>query len=136
MGAWGVDTFDNDVACDWAFGLGKTRDLALVRRAFQAVLETGVKPLDADLACEALAACEVIARLKGHWGIRNAYTEPVDSWVVAHPTTPTSDLLLAAASAIDRILSQPSELVDLWNETADGEQWRAAVAGLRARVTE
>ena len=37
--------------------------------------------LDVDAACEGLAACEVVARLKGNWGARNAYTETVDKWV-------------------------------------------------------
>jgi hypothetical protein len=135
VGAWGVNTFDNDVACDWAYGLENARDLALVRGALQAILQSGTGPLDADLACEGLAACEVIARLKGQWGVRDAYTEEIDAWVVAHPTAPPPDLVPAATTAIDRVLSQPSELVGLWDETAEGEQWRAAVADLRARVT-
>jgi hypothetical protein len=134
MGAWGGNTFDNDTARDWAYGLEDTHDLALVTSALQAVVGSGAEPLDADLACEALAACEVIARLKGQWGARDAYTEIVDAWVVAHPAAPTSDLVSAATTAIDRVLSPPSDLVDLWNDSADAEQWRAAVADLRERV--
>lgn len=65
MGAWDVDTFDNDTACDWAYDLADASDLSLVQQTLEAVLQTGDEYLEMDPACEALAACEVIARLKG-----------------------------------------------------------------------
>lgn len=135
MGAWGVDSFDNDTACDWAYGLEAAHDLTLVTKALHAAVSSGAEPLEADCACEALAACEVVARLKGQWGARNAYTEIIDAWVGAHPSAATSDVVSAATAAIDRVLSPPSELVDLWNDSGEFEEWQAAVAGLRARVT-
>ncbi len=30
MGAWAVDSFGNDTACDWAYGLEEVSDLSLV----------------------------------------------------------------------------------------------------------
>lgn len=134
MGSWGVETFDNDTACDWTYGLEDSHDLALVTSALQAAIDSGSEPLDADCACEALAACEVVARLKGQWGTRNAYTETVDAWVTAHPSAATSEVVGSASSAIDRVLSPPSELLDLWEESPEREQWKASVADLRARV--
>ena len=133
MGAWSADAFGNDAACDWASGLEDVDDLRLVRRALDAVLSVSDDYLDSDVACEGLAACEVVARLKGHWGIRNAYTETVDQWVEAHPIKPPENLVRAALAAIARILSPPSELLELWEE-ADAEEWRAAVEDLQHRV--
>jgi hypothetical protein len=133
MGAWSADTFGNDAACDWASGLEDVHDLRLVRRALDAVLSVSDDYLDSDIACEGLAACEVVARLKGHWGLRNAYTETVDQWVEAHPIKPPENLVRAALAAIARILSPPSELLELWEE-ADAEEWRAAVEDLQHRV--
>ena len=133
MGAWDVDTFDNDTACDWSAELDDTTDLNLVREALAAVLDVGDEYLDSDDACIALAACEVIARLKGNWGKRDSYTEAVDKWVESHPQTPSAELVNAALAAIDRIRRQPSELLELWEE-ADAAAWHAAVDDLRQRV--
>jgi hypothetical protein len=133
MGAWDVDTFDNDTACDWILELESTSDLSCVRQALDAVVEVGDEDLDSDEACRALAACEVIARLKGNWGKRDAYTERVDKWVEAHPQTPPPDLVTLALSAIDRIRTEPSELLELWEESS-AEKWQASVDDLRRRV--
>jgi hypothetical protein len=133
MGAWAADTFGNDTACDWAYGLEKVDDLSLVRQALEAVLAVGDDYLDADIAGESLAACEVIARLKGNWGLRNPYSETVDNWVKAHKIKPPENLIQTALTVIDRILAPPSELVKLWEEE-DATEWRGAVDDLRDRV--
>lgn len=133
MGAWSAETFGNDTACDWAYGLEEVDDLSLVQQAFDAMRNVGDDYLDADIACEALAACEVIARLKGHCGVRDAYTEPVDQWVATHKIKPSENLVGTALAVIDRVLAPQSELADLWEE-ANASDWRAAVADLRQRV--
>ena len=77
MGAWSEDTFGNDTACNWAGDFLDDPGLATVFRAFDAVLdEEGY--LDSHIACDALAVCEVIARLKGNWGLQDAYSEDLD----------------------------------------------------------
>jgi hypothetical protein len=133
MGAWDADTFDNDTACDWAYDLENVTDLSYVRDALNAVLEVGDDYLDSDEACRALAACEVIARLKGNWGKRNSYTETVDQWVESHPQVPPVDLIQSALAVIDRIRAPQSELLELWEED-DATEWHAAVDDLRRRV--
>jgi 2-methylcitrate dehydratase PrpD len=133
MGTWGVDTFENDAAVDWAYGLEAEDDLRLVLIAITGAIGVGEDYLDANLGVEALAACEVVARLKGNWGKRDAYTEIVDAWVLAHPEDPSEMLLEGALAAIDRIVRAPSELLELWEE-GDVEAWKTAVADLRARV--
>ena len=132
MGTWGYDTFDNDTAGDWAFGLEDAIDLGYVQETLERVL-AGEEYLDADEACEGLAACEVVSRLKGNWGARNPYTEIVDAWVESHPGAPPAELVEQAAAAIDRVTAADSELRELWEEEDAGE-WLAAVADLRARV--
>ena len=134
MGAWGVDTFHNDIAADWKYGLESTDDLKYVRETLARVLSIGDDYLDADEACEGLAACEVIARLKGNWGLRDSYSESLDAWVEQHPQVPPSDLVDLALRVIDRITTEPSELRELWGESDDYDAWVAAVANLRDRV--
>jgi Domain of unknown function (DUF4259) len=134
VGAWGVLAFDNDTANDWAYGLDEIQDLSLVELAFTELEAAGSGYLDQDLACNALAACEVLARLRGQFGYTNAYTEKVDQWVAAHRIEPGDPLLNRGLAAIDRVLEEHSELRELWEE-ADPAPWRAAVADLRYRLT-
>jgi uncharacterized protein DUF4259 len=134
MGAWGELAFDNDTANDWACGLSEVDDLSLVESALVELEDVGREYLDQDIACNALAACEVLARLLGNFGYRNAYTEKVDSWVAAHPTKPTPTLLIRARNAIDRVLGEESELRELWEEN-DDDSWRRNLEDLQRRLT-
>ena len=134
MGAWGVLAFDNDTANDWAYDLDEVDDLSLVESAFDEIEEVGGDYLDQDVACNALAACEVIARLRGNPGYKNAYTEKVDEWVAAHNLKPPAKLIKRATAAIDRVLGEQSELRQLWEETDELDTWRESVDDLRRRV--
>ncbi len=132
MGAWGALAFDNDEANDWAYDLEDAFDLSMVAKAFAEVERGGY--LESSTASEALAACEVLARLKGRPGYTNAYTDKVDRWVATHQIDPPVDLVNRGNAAIDRILGDDSELRELWAESGD-EDWLAAVADLRSRLT-
>lgn len=132
MGAWGVLAFDNDDANDWAYDLDNVTDLSLVESAFE-VVESEDDYLDATDASNALAACEVIARLKGHPGYTNAYTEKVDVWVQQNPQTASPELIARGNAVMDRVLGENSELLDLWSE-GDPSEWLAAVDDLRRRM--
>jgi hypothetical protein len=133
MGAWAEDTFGNDTACDWIGMFLEDPGLPAVRSAIEDVLDED-DYLDSDEACFCLAACEVIARLQGRWGVRNAYTERLDQWIEANPTEVPEDLKAAADSAIERILGPDSELPDLWDEGGRNEEWHKAMDDLRQRV--
>ena len=135
MGAWDIGTFDNDTACDWAVELESEPDMAFVSATLERVLATGAGYLDSDIACEGLAAAEVVARLRGNWGVRNVYTKPVDNWVESHPSQPSAEVVAQASRAIDRVVTPPSELLELWSETDDFARWHAAVADLKRRTT-
>jgi len=134
MGAWGELAFDNDTSNDWAYGLEEVNNLTLVESALAELEAIGAEYLDSNVACNALAACEVLARLRGNFGYRNEYTEKVDDWVTEHPTQSEKALLQRAQQAIQRILSQNSELRDLWEE-GDDDSWRKSVEDLRQRLT-
>lgn len=136
MGAWGVLAFDNDTACDWGDDLEDAEDLTPVETAFEAVEDAGEEYLDQDLACEALAAAEVLARLGGRRGYGNAYTETVDAWVKAHPQQVSKVLTERALKVIERIDGEASELAELWDEAnpEDAKAWRASLKDLAARV--
>jgi hypothetical protein len=134
MGAWGVLAFDNDGACDWAYELEAVDDLSLVNSTFDAVAGEN-EYLDAHEASNALAACEVIARLRGNHGYSNAHTKDVDTWVATHRIDPPASILARAEAVIERVLGDRSELRDLWDQSeAIGLEWRRSVEDLRRRL--
>ncbi len=134
MGAWGYLAFDNDTANDWACGLDDVTDLSLVESALDEREGVGAAYLEQDTACTALAACEVLARCRTNAGYKNSYTEKVDAWVAKQRPEATPALLKRAVGSIDRILSNDSELRELWEESDEEEEWRDAIADLRERL--
>src|SRR5256885_7795481 len=80
MGTWDEGSFGNDTACDWSYGLEKVNDLRYVETTLDKVLAYGAgEMVPADAAECAVAAAEVIARLKGRWGEEDSYTETTRS---------------------------------------------------------
>jgi tetratricopeptide (TPR) repeat protein len=133
MGTWSHEAFGNDTACDWACGLEESADFSLVEEAIAAVLSNAKQYLDASLAEEGLAAIEVIARLRGHPGYNNAYTENVDVWVARTRIKPQQKLVKNALAALDAIAGDQSELQELWSE-GDGARWLESIQDLRNRL--
>jgi hypothetical protein len=133
MGAWAEDTFGNDTACDWVGIFLNAPCLPAVKLAVEAVIESD-NYLDSDEACDCLAACEVIARLQGRWGVRNSYSEELDKWIEANPTSIPDDIKAAADAAIERILGEDSELLELWDDGGSNEKWHRAIDDLRERI--
>ncbi len=134
MGTWSYASFGNDDACDFAADVAETDDLSLVESVLDAVLATGDDYLEAPEASQAIAAAEVIARLQGRGGIRDAYSETVDAWVERTKIVPPRDIVDKAGQALDRVTSEPSELLELWQESEDGDKWRDAILELRGRL--
>ena len=134
MGAWSHESFGNDTACDWCGPLTSAVDLAYVDETLQKVLDAGDEDLDMDAASEAIAAAEVIARARGRFGVRDAYSQAIDDWVEKVRPVPSPALLAKAGTALNRVVSEPSELLELWQESEDAEAWLSAVAQLRERI--
>jgi hypothetical protein len=132
MGAWGAKAFDNDTANDWAARL-TTTGFVHVLEAFARVEGVGAGRVNVRFACQALAACEVVARLVGRAGYTDSYTRKVDAWVAANPLSPPPDLVARAVAVVDRILGDDSALRTLWD--ASGDDWPQAMAELRTRLT-
>lgn len=134
MGTWSHESFGNDVAGDWTGPLQASGDLAYVEKTLQTVLDVGGGYLEMDEACEAVAAAEVIARLQGNFGVRDTYSGSVDGWVERTRLVPSRALAEKALQALDRIVSEPSELLELWQEADNASAWLAAISDLRRRI--
>jgi hypothetical protein len=131
MGAWSAESFGNDDACDFAGEVAGSSDMLVVETALDVVIENGNAYLEAPEGSRAIAAAEVVARLHGNWGLRDSHSGPVDRWVESAKLIPSADIALKAGRALDRVLSDPSELLELWGGSKD---WLAAVDDLRNRL--
>jgi hypothetical protein len=132
MGAWGVGSFENDDALDWAWTLEGDEDGSVLRAAFAAVNDAGESDYveSNDAAC-AVAAAEVVAAAVGAPGP----TLPADAqaWVAARGSVVGPELVEAARSSVERARDS-SELRELWDD-AGAEEWLAVVDDLRVRLT-
>ncbi|MCR0986898.1 DUF4259 domain-containing protein [Streptomyces albidoflavus] len=127
MGTWGVGPFDSDTAADFC---GEVDDVAMAERE-QAVRTALVRAVDipdgVELdACEAqravAAAALVAAQCPGGEPVASAYG----------PDEPLPDLTGLRGLAVDalgRVLTEPSELYELWAESG-GERWVSEVRRL------
>ena len=134
MGAWSIENFGNDHACDWGHDLVEKDDVQFIESTLQKVLVVGPNYLNSPVAEEALAAAEIVARMLGNWGVRNAYTKDIDSWIESRQIKPSPALINNSLLAIDRILDEKSELRELWEEAGEYEEWIAMLIELKARL--
>ena len=123
MGTWSHEPFGNDTANDWAYELEDTTDFSVIDATLQTALDEGQENLDADLAMEAIAAIEVLAKSLGHGTQTDVYTDKVDEWVDRISLKPSADLLQKAEQVLALVASDHSELKELWQETEEYELW-------------
>lgn len=128
MGAWGVGSLENDDASDWVDELADANDFEVGWRAFDAVNADYVEAPEASVA---LAAAEVVAAALGQPAA--SLPDEVTTWVDDHHGIFTRDDARRALAAVDRVIAEESELVELWNDAGD-DKWALAVSHLRARL--
>ncbi|MFF9144543.1 DUF4259 domain-containing protein [Streptomyces sp. NPDC014861] len=128
MGTWDIGPFDNDTAADFSYRVdsapeGKKAEVLLT--AFREVTGTGEEYLDADLSMEAIASAALVAaQCPGGEPVTTSYGPKEPLGVLP------AELRTEAVAALDRVVAEPSELLELWEES-DGEEWKAGVRALR-----
>jgi hypothetical protein len=133
MGAWGSQTFENDTALDWAAAFVETNEIEMIQETLESALDEEDGPVDVDVACEALAACEVLAHLKGNAGGAESSTPELEEWISGYKKKVPDSLYKLADKALARVLDEESELRLLWEDTED-PAWMQDVTGLRQRL--
>src|SRR5690349_19766161 len=126
MGTWDVGPFDNDTAADFCGDLDEAaagEREGIVRGILTRVIDTAGY-LEAPESEEAVAAAALVAA-------QCPGGEPADP--VYGPEEPLPDLTGLrdlALQALDRVMTDLSELMDLWAES-DGGPWRVNVRRLQ-----
>lgn len=132
MGTWDVGPFDNDTAADWCGDLDDAPPDArqcIVRDTLVRAADT-TEYLDADVGEEAIAAAALVAA-------QCPGGEPAHP--VYGPDEPLPDLTglrTLALQALDRVMTEPSELLELWDgPDGDPGPWQATINRLRSALT-
>lgn len=128
MGTWGMKTFENDEALDWANDLESTKDEVLLESSLSPA-EVDNYYLDASDCVRVLCAAEVIAGVVGR--PRSSLPDNVSLWVTKHTNTKIKPLVPLAIAKVERVLAKDSELDELWAENQqDYSTWRKDVTEL------
>ena len=132
MGAWGVGIYDNDDAADWVAEL-EDGGLAVVSAALSTIVDGDY--VEAPEGARAVAAADVVARLRSGGGEESPYCEGVVAWVRANAQSPTTTIVDLALRALERVRGHDSELRELWDENAESlPEWLAVVAEVERRL--
>ena len=134
MGAWGPGVFENDTACDFALAVADSGGLPALAQALDRVVSSESDYLEAPDAEEGLAAAEIVARLKGGPGQQTAYTASIDAWIEGLQTAASDELVEKAKRSIVRILTEPSELLELWTTSDNFNGWKHSVEEVSKRL--
>ncbi len=131
MGAWGTGTFDNDDAADWAYELDDALDLSPARQALAATMDSDGYLEIPEGACAVAAAAVVAATFDGDL---KGLPEEVGEWVDDHPGLASRGDARLAVDALERVLSEDSELRDLWDDAPEGAEWAKGLEKLCHRL--
>lgn len=131
MGTWGIGAFENDDAADWAWELEEALDLEPVRQALAATLDTDGYLETPEGACAVAAAAVVAASFDGDI---KGFPDEVGEWIDDHPDSASRGDARLALDALERVLSEESELRELWADTPDAIKWATEIEKLRHRL--
>jgi hypothetical protein len=134
MGAWGAGSFENDTALDWADSVQSLADVGRPFERLKAASEAGeTYYVDADFACELIAAAETVAMLMGR-RIPD-FPERLHRQL-AEAGEPDDPLFHQARNAVCHVMRH-SELAELWEEAAaetGTNEWHVAITNLVDRL--
>lgn len=134
MGAWGTGLFENDDALDFAGDVVERGGLALVENVLVELLDMGDEYIEAPEAEQALVAAEIVAALAGRPAAE--YPDELAEWLDELDAVPDEALVDTARRTVQRVLTPPSELLELWEEAGEDDyaEWRVGVEAIAARL--
>jgi hypothetical protein len=130
MSAWGPGAFENDAAGDFAEAVCEGGGLAVIEDAFDHVLEAGDEDLESTSAEEAVAAAAIVARLKDGTPL----ADTVESWIAQEQPIISGELVAKARNALQRVMTAPSELLELWQDADEFPDFQAGIDTLLKRL--
>jgi len=134
MGAWGTGLFENDEAMDFAADVVERGGLQLVEDVLEELVDLADDFVEASEGEQVLVAAEIVAALAGRPAAD--YPDELAEWLDGQEMAPDDALIDIARRAVQRVLTEPSDLLELWEQAGDDEyaEWRAGAEALIARL--
>ena len=129
MGAWDEKNFGNDSAMDWVNEFEDNPTIELLKNTLQDLVDSD-DYIDMDIASAGLAAAEIVAALKGKSS--SDLPETISPLIKGISFVDGLDKL--AIEAVNKAMSENSELMELWSEGEDGDKWIALQDDLIKRL--
>lgn len=134
MGAWGTGSFENDDALDWTYDVQSPADVSKpferLKRESDVHPQGGDMYIEADFACELIAAAECVAMMMGR--VVPDFPPELRS-VLANAPEPDALLFHQARNATLSVMRN-SELAELWEEASESEDTNPWLAELTALI--
>ncbi len=131
----GVGAFDNAMAGTWFETLQVREPLSWAGTAIRDALSIPPpKKLPAMNAQYAVASAELVALLKGRRGRTTHYPPELTEWLKSHAQQPGSVLVANAVLALERVVTPPSGLLEVWTDRGQASEWLVAIDDLKARI--
>jgi hypothetical protein len=140
MGAWGVGTFDNDSALDWMHDLIESNNLNELKKKLKSFnqpsglmrfFSSKEEYIDEEQASSGLVAGEAIAALIGKPS--DDLPEELIEWIQNNNFKISIKEIELARKAIKKI-KEDSELMELWRESDEFNEWIAKLEDLERRL--
>lgn len=135
MGAWGPGIFDDDAAYDFVEILQDTDDpIEVFTTAFETAINTDY--LDYDDAHAVTVSAAYIDAVLNNTNYQSEDEAALQAFKEANKDLPIQPLKLLAVQALQRALSNDSELHELWQENEElYSQWKQNIQSLISRLS-
>lgn len=126
MGAWGINFDECDGSLDFLGDVEDSRDWSDVSHRIRDYVENG----GYDDAEEVVAALELVASALGHSSPR--LKADLSEWASQHANDAGNERDTSLKAV--KLVSEKSELSELWAEADEGDDWQATIADLQTRL--
>lgn len=135
MGAWGSGLYDNDHAMELVEEVVGGGGLESLEEALRRAVEVGEEYLEAPEGEQALAAADIVSRLRGRNVPADTGVAELAEWLEDVDFFVGKETVRRAGAAVARVMRKPSEVMELWSESGSLDAtWAAAVSLLVRRL--
>ena len=135
MGAWGSGLYDNDHAMELVDEVVGGGGLESLEEALRRALEVGDEYLEASEGEQALAAADMVSRLRGRNVPADTGVLELAEWLDDVDFFVGKETVRRAGAAVARVMQKPSELMEVWIESGSLDAaWAAGVSLLVRRL--
>ena len=126
MSAWGVGTFEDDIACDWLEDLHESDPLAFLQHCLDL---TGHEYLEYLACIGVVCSAELVHGL--HASPRAGLPSSFNTWCREHRDMNVTEMLPDAIAGLRRVLGPESEMRERWDDNEElSEPWHQNARGL------